>query len=173
MNANEFQQLIEAARVRRLTSAEEARVRDWLLAHPDAQLAWDEERQLDQMLSALPDVSMSPNFTDRVIAAVERERQAVPVAQRLVQSLAELWQRWLVPPRLAAAAIAVAVIGVSVWQYRAHERRNVAESVKAISPLAAVPGVELLKDFELIRRLEQLPHTGDAEILTALQSVSR
>ena len=54
MNETEFDQLIETARVRRLTPGEQARLRGWLLLHPEAQFVWDEEEQLTQHLRGLP-----------------------------------------------------------------------------------------------------------------------
>jgi len=102
-----------------------------------------------------------------VLAAVERE---MTVAQsRPAAPFLSWWQRWLRVPRLAAAAVALAVVGFSLWQYRAQDRRRVAESVQAISTVASVPGVELLQEFELINRLRQLPAGDDDGLITALR----
>ena len=167
MNETEFGQLVETARVRRLTPGEEARLRGWLLLHPEAQFVWDEEQQLTLHLRGLPDALLAPDFTDRVLAAVERGRTAAE--SRRAAPWEAWWQRWLPAPRLAVAAVAVAVVGVSLWQYRAQDRRRVAESVQAISTVAGVPGVELLQEFELINRLRQLPAGDDDGLLTALR----
>ena len=167
MNETEFGQLIETARVRRLTPDEEARLHGWLLLHPEAQFAWDEEQQLTQHLRGLPDALITPNFTDRVLAAVERELGAAQ--SRRANPLRAWWQQWLPAPRLAIAAVAVATVGVSIWQYRVQDHRRVAESVQAISTVAAMPGVELLQEFELINRLRQLPAGDDDGLIAALR----
>src|SRR5258708_2051181 len=165
MNEREFQRLIENARIRALTAEEQARLDAWLLAHPEAQFEWGEEQHVSRALGALPDAPMSPNFPARVVAAVEREQGARPPAFSFVA----WWQRALPMPRLAMAVVTVAVIGVSLWQYRVHERQNFAASVQALSAVAAVPSVDVLKDFDAIRRLGQLPASGDDEVLAALR----
>ncbi|HEY6167238.1 MAG TPA: hypothetical protein VI454_04305 [Verrucomicrobiae bacterium] len=165
MNEREFQRLIETARARALTAEEQTRLDAWLLAHPEAQFEWDEEQHVSRLIGALPDVPMSPNFTARVVAAVEHGQRAQPP----VFSFAAWWRRALPMPRLAMAIVTVAVIGVSLWQYHVHERQNVAASVQALSAVAAVPSVDVLKDFDAIRRLGQLPASGDDEVLAALQ----
>src|SRR5258708_17937194 len=97
-----YTQLREAGWRRKLTSAEEAQVRAWLAANPEAQQDWESEAAMNEVLSGLPDAVVPSNFTARVMAAVERERVRathVPGRQGAVWRLR--W-RWLSRAALAA-----------------------------------------------------------------------
>jgi anti-sigma factor RsiW len=167
MNERDIEQLWHIARRRELTAAEQARLRQWLEQHPEAQAAWDEEQRLDQLLRRLPDVPVSSNFTARVLVAVQREVDTGRVAGR---DFAWLWRLRLWPRLAAAVVVLAAVVSWSVWQVRERQRAQVAASVRALSGVAAVPTVEMLADFDAIVRLSQLPPNSDAGVLTALQS---
>jgi anti-sigma factor RsiW len=164
MNETQFQSLLEAARVRALTPAEDAAVRAWLADHPAARAAWEEERRLDALLRGLPDLPVASNFTAQVLAAVAREA----TSESSQTPATPWWSPWLTWPRLAAAALAlVAVVPFGVWQHRLQQRAQLAASVEALS---AVPAVEILADFDAIARLSQLPANSDLGVLTALQA---
>ena len=51
-----YHQLLEQSWRRKLTDAEEAGLRAWLAAHPEAQPDWDAEAGLSEALGALPNV---------------------------------------------------------------------------------------------------------------------
>lgn len=163
MNETQFHRLIEAARVRALTPAEDAAVRAWLADRPTARAVWEEERRLDVLLRGLPDLPVASNFTAHVLAAVERE----PTKESGHNRTTPWWSPWLTWPRLAAAMALVAIVPFGVWQLRLQQRAQLAASVEAIS---AVPTVEMLADFDAIARLGQLPANSDLGVLTALQA---
>lgn len=166
MNETQFQQLLEAARVRALSPAEEAVVRAWLAAHPAERAAWEEERRLDMLLRGLPDLPVSSNFTAQVLAAVQRDT-ARNQSPRLSPGG---WTHWLAWPRLATATALVTLTALGVWQLRLQQRAQLAVSVETLSRVAAMPTVEMLADFEAIARLGKLPPNTDAGVLTALQA---
>lgn len=166
MHELEFQHLLETARHRALTPAEQAGVDAWLAAHPEARAEWEEDRQLDALLRRLPDAPVSSNFTAQVLARVQRE--AAAPEQRNVSTH---WLfRWLPRPRLALAVAAVALLPLVAWQWRVQKRAQLADSVAALSGVAAVPTMEMLADFDAIVRLSALPPNSDAGVLTALQA---
>ncbi len=71
-----YNRLRELSWRRKLTGAEEAELRAWLAAHPDAQADWEAEAGLNAALGRLPDAPVPSNFTARVLQAVEREAAA-------------------------------------------------------------------------------------------------
>src|SRR5260370_23944746 len=79
-----YTQLREAGWRRKLTSAEEAQLCAWLAANPQEQKDWEAETAMNHALARLPDVEVPSNFTARVLAAVEREKQgaAHPIGHR-------------------------------------------------------------------------------------------
>jgi anti-sigma factor RsiW len=166
MNETEFQQLLAISRRRALTPEEQARAEAWLARHPETRAAWEEERQLDELLRRLPDVPMSSNFTAQVLARVQRETAAGEQAGAARGG----WLRWLPRPRLALTIAVLVLVPLVVWQARVQQRAQLAASVEALSGVAAVPTVEMLADFDAIMRLSRLPANSDAGVLTALQS---
>ena len=68
-----YNRLRELSWRRELTAAEEAELRAWLAAHPEAQADWEAEAGLNEALRQLPDAPVPSNFTARVLQAVERE----------------------------------------------------------------------------------------------------
>ena len=161
MKRSEYQELLEAARRRRLTAEEEARLQTYLAAHPQAQREWDEEQALDQMLGQLNDVPVSTNFTARVLEAVHRENLSAPALIRgaWFEKLVSFFRGY----RIATATAIVAIGLIMVQQYRHRERARVVES------LATLPNFEALQDFDAIARLGQVRGSADEDLLAALQ----
>src|SRR5947207_1198597 len=75
-NDPRYHHLRELSWRRQLTGAEEAELRAWLAAQPEAQAGWEAEAELNEALGRLADAPVSTNFTTRVLQAVELEAAA-------------------------------------------------------------------------------------------------
>ena len=156
-----YNRLRELSWRRRLTAPEEAELRAWLSAHPEAQADWEVEAGLNAGLSRLPDAPVPGNFTARVLQAVEREAVA-ELRRREGRWLTWPWRRWL--PRLAFATVVVGAAFVSYQQVDAANRRKLAESVAMVSAVSSLPSPDILKDFDAIQALNSTP-PPDEELL--------
>ncbi len=145
---------------RKLSAAEAEALRRELAQRPREQARLEEELALNRLLDELPKSAASTNFACRVMQAVEAESAA---AERARES--RTWFRW---PRLAWA-LAVFTVGVGGWwQIQGVSRARLAASVADVSRAAAVPGVEVLQDFEAIRSFQTSAQPGDVALLAAL-----
>jgi anti-sigma factor RsiW len=160
-----YNQLRELIWRRRLTGDEEAQLRAWLAAHPEAQADWEAEAGLNAALGRLPDVPVPSNFTTRAVQAAERE-----AAAGLRQPGWKWWGwprlRWL--PRVALTATLVSAGVVSCLVIQDVQRKNLGEGVAVVSMVSSLPGPDILKDFDAIRASNPTP-TADEKLLTALQ----
>jgi anti-sigma factor RsiW len=160
-----YDQLRQNSWRRKLTAAEQAELRSWLDAHPEAQADWEADSSLNAALGRLPDVAVSSNFTARVLQAAEREEARA----RRQQPVARFWHgclRWL--PRTAFAAL---VVGVAVVGYRHSQngrREQMAASVATISHVASLPSPDILQDFDAIRAMPPTP-APDEQLLTLFE----
>jgi len=150
---------------RKLTRAEEASLRTWLAAHPEAQADWEAEAGLNAALGRLPDVPVPGNFTARVLRAAEREAAAE------LRRSGWKWGgwprlRWL--PKVAFAAVILGAGLVSYRQLQAARLREYAHSVAAVSNVSSLPGPEILEDFDAIRVSNPTP-LPDEQLLADLQ----
>lgn len=183
MNHAEYNQLREASLRRKLSPGEEARLREFLAAHPGTQGDWEADATLSTWLRQLPDAPISSNFTAQVLNAVERECRPSPArVPTLRRRIAAVLSRFG-PARFAASAAILIVIGLLGYQHQAQAtRERRARSVAEVSALAAdwinllaaaeteanpqprqeppsappslpVPELETLQDFEVIRAL--------------------
>jgi anti-sigma factor RsiW len=158
------ERLREAAWRRQLTAAEEAELRAWLAAHPGAREDWEVELALTGLLARLPDTPVPSNFTARVLQAVERDAAAQD--RRRVPRHRPFWRALV--PRLAVAVVILAA-GWFAWQWHAHvQRLKLAQSVAAVANVRALPGPQILEDFEAIRRLRPMP-PADQELIALMQ----
>jgi anti-sigma factor RsiW len=150
---------------RPLTEAEQAELRAWLAAHPEARAGWAAEVSLSAALRRLPDAPVPTNFTARVLEAIERDAAAAerPLCPGWVAGVRRGWL-----PRVAAAAFAAVLIVVGVQVHQAAYRARLGRSVVAVSTIAIVPSLDSLADFEPIRRLSRAPG-ADTELLKLLQ----
>jgi len=159
-----YNHLIEQSWRRNLTQAEEAELRVWLAAHPDAQLDFESEAALTQSLRNLPDATVPSNFTARVLQALERQEGS----KRETQGR---WRAWLHLHRwLPRAAVACLLVGTGVFTYRNHQAKvdvqHNRESIQRVSAVRSLPSPEILENFEAIRAMRR---TGpDQELLAAL-----
>jgi anti-sigma factor RsiW len=168
MNQNHIERLVEASRRRLLPPREQEELEAWLAESPEARAAWAEETALSQALRALPDAPLSPRFHQCVLAAVERADLAAPrVAPRLARPA---WWSFALGWRGAAAAVLLlgALIVVPLQQ-QAQARARLAESVAAMSDLAAWPDLAALADFEAVYYLPTGPLPKEADLAQAFE----
>ena len=159
-----FTKLLEASWQRELTPAEDAELRAWLAAHPEARADWEADAALSRALDNLPDAPVPSNFTARVLQAVELENAA---AKRQVQSK---W-RWVWRSLLPKTALAAVFVGMSLMAFREasyQKQQRFARSLKTVSAVSALPGPDILKDFDAIQQLQPTP-PPDVELLALLQ----
>ena len=161
MNDPLYSKLKEAAWRGKLSPAEEAELRAWLVANPQAQGDWEAETALSEGLLRLKDASVASNFTARVLEAAAR-----------AESRRSSW-RWSwhsIWPKAAIAALAIALGIFSYEHHRLAERAEMAHSAAAISSMAVMSDPDILKNFETIRRLDHLDKVGPDETLIALMT---
>lgn len=133
------------------------------LAHsPREKARLEQEIELNRLLQDLPDAPLSSNFTSQVMGEINRLETSE--ARRRMAWTAPL--RWVFRPALMTAVAALALTGW--WQFRLHQRSNLAESVQAVSRATAVPGVEVFQDFDAIQLLRTSSQPGDVELIAAL-----
>lgn len=158
-----YQRLRELSWRRPLTAAEEAELRAWLVAHPEAQAEMEAEQALTQALARLPEAPVASNFTARVWQTIERD--AAPESRSGGPRLAAWWHGLV--PRFAVVTIAV---GAGLLAYRHHESAQQAELVKSFlavaSPSLADPKV--IADFDVICQLSP-PTAADEELLKLME----
>jgi anti-sigma factor RsiW len=167
-----FDQLVEIIRRRPLTPEEAIRLRDCLERDPSLRARWREESALTRLLRELSDAPLPSNFNSVVWAAAQGQPQAASLVQRI-------FARVRVPRvRLGYAACLLALLlgGFSYAQYASYNRARIASSVADITrgvDLAAtatrLPPLDVLQDFDAIRRLGQVQPLADEELLAALQ----
>jgi len=158
-----YQRLRELSWRRPLTAAEQADLRAWLMAHPEALAEAEAELALNQALARLPDAPMPSNFTARVRQAIEQE--AAIKIRTTTPRPPWSWRGFV--PRFAMATV---VVGALVLAYQHRQAAQQAEWVKSFlagaSPALADPKV--IADFEVIRQLS--PATAaDEELLKLLE----
>jgi anti-sigma factor RsiW len=165
-----YHQLRELSWHRKLTPAEETRLKQLLAANPELQADWEIEAGLNSALGRLPEPSVATNFTARVMQEIERETAREGRASK--GSRFWRWQvRWL--PRFAGGLVVVGAVALTYnLQDKANRRvelaRNVATVSDAISDTSATATPDVLENFDAIYALKPLP-TADEELLSLLQ----
>jgi len=158
-----YQRLRELSWRRPLTAAEQAELRVWLVAHPEAQAEAEAEGVLNRALARLPDVPVPSNFTARVWQTIERE-EATMVRARVPQLA---WWRRAIVPRVAVATVAV---GVGLLVYQHHEAAQQVAFMKSFLAVASpsLTDPKVIEDFEVINQLS--PATAaDEELLKLME----
>ena len=167
MNQGDFDQLLETGSRRALTACERERLNGWLAAHPEARETWTEALAWRGLLDALPDVPVSPQFTARVLAEVER-LEAASSARGLPWTAKWRRLRWGWRGGVAGLAALAVVFGLS-WHREVRGRARLAESVAAMFVLAELPDLEALAEFELVYHLPTGPLPDDQELARAFE----
>ncbi len=170
MKHEEFQELMELARRQPLTPDERARLDRFLEATPLARTDWAEDMALTRLMDRLPDAPLASNFSSLVMQAISLEERRVE-RENKPMSLHWWTHSWFARLGLASC---VALVAVGGWyRHQLGERADLAESVATISEVAAIPSVEVLKDFEMIQLFGKVPPVADMEadlhLLAALE----
>lgn len=158
-----YQKLREMSWRRKLEPQEEALLSEWLAAHPEIQPDWESETSLTELLTALPNVPVASNFTQRVLAATRREASAnEPLSPRL----RPWWTRWL--PKTALAAVVLLAGLISYSHIQSARRAEWAQSLATVSQVGSLPTPDVLNDFDVIAALSATP-PADEELLKLMQ----
>jgi anti-sigma factor RsiW len=193
MQDSEYNELLKTGLRRKLTAEEEGRLRAHLAAHPEDQPAWEEEMALNNLLRNLPKAPLSSNFTAQVLQLVEKERRHSSPARSVQWWHGFFSLRWT---RQVAFSTVVLFAGlISYHQFQVSRREAVANSVANIFSMlepvlqpgeptgrvettrtaaqvsdgTALPTLEMLENFDAIKRLNQVPPQVDVDLLAALQ----
>jgi len=165
MNEREYNEVRESSWRRRPTAAEQVELRRYLAEHPEAKAAWEAEAALTRMLGQLPNAPLASNFTAQILQAVGREVAATH--QPSAWDILAVWFRRL-GPRLAWS-VGLLAVALLVWQqHGATQRERVVAGAASVLQASALPGPEMLQDFDAIHQLSQLPPSTDLELLSAL-----
>ncbi len=119
--------------------------------------------ELREWLSRLPDAPVASNFTARVMQAIDLEESAAGRERRFFFGS---WRLFL--QRAAAAVIAVSIAGLALQHYRADAQRSELARNIALVADTPMPSVEVLTNFDAIRRMGQ-PAQPDDELLALLK----
>ena len=168
MSVPDLDRLLDVLQRDKLTPAQEVVLQRYLASHPDQRAALEDEVSLNHLLRQIPDTPISSNFTAQVLSMARTQTRA--------QSGWAFpdWRRnaaryWL--PRLATAAV-VLCFGVFSIQHhqQAIARQQLARNLaNEISKVNVGPGLELLRNFDAIERLAQVPSEVDRRLIAALQ----
>ena len=159
----QFEHFREQAWRGNLLPSQEAQLREWLAAHPEAREDWEAELGLSEALERLPDASVPSNFTARVLQAIDLDKAAK--ARKLPRQVWP-WQRWV---RWAAACVVI-LLGFATyesWVQRVESER-MAKSIAAVSLVTPLLNPEILTNFDVICALDRTP-PPDEELLKMLQ----
>jgi hypothetical protein len=161
-----YRKLREMSWRRKLEPHEEALLSEWLAAHPEILPDWESETSLTELLTALPNVPVASNFTQRVLAAARREASANEPLNDPVRAGARWWTRWM--PKTALAAIMLLAGLVSYNHIQSARRAEWAQSLATVSQVGSLPSPDVLNDFDVIAALSSTP-PADEELLKLMQ----
>ncbi len=159
-----YQRWCELSWRRPLTAPEQAELRAWLIAHPEAQADAKAEMALNQALAHLPDAPVPSNFTARLWQAIERDettkvRNAAP---------RRTWWWRVLAPRFAVATV---VVGSGLLVYRHNESVQQVEFAKSFLAGAGATSLadpKVIEDFEVICQLSP-PIAADEELIRLME----
>jgi hypothetical protein len=162
MNDARYQELIETSWRRPLTPGEKRELTERQARNPGLRENWLEEEALNRALRGLANAPVSSNFVELVARAAAAGAGRGEGARR--SWAGRVW--W---PRLGYSLAAATMMGlVSLHEYRAYARLQMARSVETLTTVAAVPKIEWLESFDAIHALQRAPEV-DTELLALLQ----
>ncbi len=161
---------MDLARRRLLTPEKLERLNHLMAADPRAWPDCKDDMALTRLLNRLPDAPLSSNFTALVRQAIELEERRADHAARPMSLRG--WSRgWFA--RIGFVSCVALVAAGGWYRHQLSERADLAESVATISEVAAIPSVDILKDFETIQSFGKVPPAADMEadlhLLAALE----
>ena len=159
-----YQRWCELSWRRPLTAPEQAELRAWLIAHPEAQADAEAEMALNQALACLPDAPVPSNFAARLWQTIERGETA---KVRAAAPRRTGWWRVLVP----RVAVATVVVGSGLLVYRHNESVQQVEFAKnflAEAGATSLADPKVIEDFEVICQLIP-PTAADEELIKLME----
>jgi hypothetical protein len=191
LNELELNALREKAWQGKLTPEDQDALRNYWAAYPQAQMSWEEELKLAQLLGEIPKPPVASNFTARVMWQVHRDA---------TEHKSKPWfgLSWLAHTRgvrtaaLCACGLLLATLA-GAYAYAWHSRIQTAQGLSAFSSVASagllafsnnnemlrltatngvsrpVTALDIFRDFEAIRHLSYVPDPSDAQLMTYLQ----
>ncbi len=151
-----------------LTSEERVRLRAEIERNPALKEALTEDVALNACLRQLSTKPLSSNFTHQVLCAIQQDARPARQPRTLFQWLDWPW-RYHGMARATVVGVTLLCIGLSMQVYQNRSRVRYARSVAEMGRVSNVLNPEVLKDFEAIYRLQQVPVAVDEELLAALQ----
>jgi anti-sigma factor RsiW len=151
-----------------LTQEERARLRAEIRRNPALKEALAEDVALNACLRQLPARPLSSNFTHQVLCAIQQNPHPAQQPHPLFQWLAWPW-KYHGMARVTVVGVGLLCIGLCIHVYQDHSRARFARSVVELGRVSNALNPEVLKDFEAIYRLKQVPVAVDEELLAALQ----
>jgi hypothetical protein len=167
MNDSELNKLRDAAWRGKLTPAEEARLQAHLVLQPDEQADWEEDLALTSAIRAVPNAPLSSNFTAQVMQAVACEQREVERRGPVASPWRAWWHRF--HTRLAWAALILLGGPTALLFYQNASQKAFVRNVAEVSTLAALPGAEVLQDFEAINQLRHASAASDEALIEMLR----
>lgn len=118
----------------------------------------NEQRQLRELLSRLPDAPLASNFTVRVMKAIE----AIEAAEVRRGRWGRLEWNWRIFfPRVTVTAAAAGIVAVAFYQHDLHvQRQRLVDSVVVVAS-QPMPSVEALRNFDAIQRMGETARPDD------------
>jgi hypothetical protein len=159
-----YQELLELSWRRKLTDAEERRLRDLLANDAEGQAHWEAEAALNEVLCRLPLAPVASNFTARVLQRLEAE-------ERAGRRAGKDWRFWRRMPWLPRVAFAAFLVGIGLFSYqetRLEHRQALVKSVELVSDVKSLPSPKVLEDFDAIRAMNTAP-AADEQLLSLMQ----
>ena len=115
----------------------------------------NEQRQLRELLSRLPDAPVASNFTARVMLAIEAAE-----ARHGRWGIRE-WNWRIFFPRVTVTAAAAGIVAIAFHQHElSAQRQRLVDSVVVVTS-QPMPSVEALKNFDAIQRMAQTARPDD------------
>jgi negative regulator of sigma E activity len=121
------------------------------------------QNELRELLSRLPDAPVASNFTARVMQQIDLEAARSSRKWNFILK----WRAFL--PRAAVAAVAIFFAGLAFHHHEIYSQHAAfAKNVALVAEAQPLPGVEALKNFDVIQRMGQ-PQRADEELLALMQ----
>lgn len=156
-----YQKLSEISWRRPLTEAEQAELRVWLMAHPEAQADIEAEEALNQAMAKLPEAPMPSNFTARVWQAIERE--AAPKTAVAAPRSFRWWRVFI--PRFAVATLIVVGGAVAYRNNVAKQNQALLTAAQEVAAVESFADPLVMADFEVIASLSPTLGVADEKLL--------
>ncbi len=155
-----YQKWQEISWRRPLTGAEQADLRAWLIAHPEAPADVEADAVLSAALKKLPDAPLPSNFTARVLQAVEREA----VGEKTPAPRGGSWWRRLLP-RLALASLVLVSGGLFYRHNQDSQREQMTQAARQVATAPSLSDPAMLQDYEVIASLTPAMAVADENLL--------